>query len=438
MVLVGAAGLGVTTMGSNVVQSVIDSMQGMYPGQPAPAANVAQPAPPPAYAGPAPGTYGYARDRAFDQAGQDFSRGNYFASAGSALRGVGNAIPAEVEGAYRGLTNLAAKPFGDAPVAAPQLNKDGSYPGLAGLAVGAAQNFMPMAHAGQEFVRGVTGAAPQSPMLPEFNQQFQRTQPPAPFAAPSIMPSSGPTNGDVVAASLHAAAPPANPLVPTYSAGAPTTGNWYDHVNQLLTGHGPAAGHEILAAANARTPFAQIAAATPQLDANERAAHGGALQMGGGQQRGPVQGAIAAQQPMSDREAFYQTLPPHMAAAIKTGHFSRDQVVNLLGQVAPQMTHEHDPVWVGKNASANALSGMANLTAHGVTEDKNGHVSVAPWTLQLPADRLKALGADPEKGDVAAQLAYQFNVHKRVNSIWSQFFNAVIPLMQQGQQGQGP
>lgn len=402
---------------TNIVQSVIDSMQGMYPGQPAPAANVAPPASPPAYAGPAPGTYGYARDRAFDQAGQDFSRGNYLASAGSALRGVGNAIPAEVEGAYRGLTNLAAKPFGDAPVAAPPLNKDGSYPGLAGLAVGAAQNFMPMMHAGQEFARGLTGAAPQSPMLPEFNQQVQQLQPPrsAPFAAPPVMPSSGPTNGDVVAASLHAAAPPANPLVPTYSAGAPTTGNWYDHVNQLLTGHGPAAGHEILAAAKAGTPFAQIAADTPQLDANERAAHGG------------------AQQPMSDREAALQSLPPQLSGLIRAGHFSRDQVAHMVGSFAPQMMHERDPVWVGKNASANALAGMANLTAHGVTEDKNGNVVVDPGTLQLPADRLKALGADPANGDVAAQLIYQYNVHKRTNSIWSQFFNSIIPLMQQGQ-----
>ena len=148
----------------------------------------------------------------------------------------------------------------------------------------------------------------------------------------------------------------------------------------------------------------------------------------------PAQGAIATQQPMSDREAFYQTLPPHMAAAIKTGHFSRDQVVQLLGQAAPQMTHERDPVWVGKNASANALSGMANLTAHGVTEDKNGNVVVDPRTLQLPADRLRALGADPANGDVAAQLIYQYNVHKRTNSIWSQFFNSIIPLMQQGQE----
>ena len=429
-----------TTMGSNVVQSVIDSMQGMYPGQPAPAANVAQPAPPPAYAGPAPGSYGYARDRAFDQAGQDFSRGNYLASAGRALRGVGNAIPAEVEGAYRGLTNLAAKPFGDAPVVAPQLNKDGSYPGLAGLAVGAAQNFMPMAHAGQEFARGLTGAAPQSPMLPEFNQQVQQLQPPRPAAFPSnaSVLSSGPTNGDVVAASLHAAAPPANPLVPTYSAGAPTTGNWYDHVNQLLTGHGPAAGHEILAAAKAGTPFAQIAAGVPALDDAEHAAHGGAQQMGGGQQRGPVQGAIAAQQPMSDREAFLQTLPPQLSGLIRTGHFSRDQVAHMVGSFAPQMMHERDPVWVGKNASANALASMANLTAHGVTEDKNGNVVVDPRTLGLPADRLKALGADPANGDVAAQLAYQYNVHKRTNSIWSQFFNTIIPLMQQGQgQGQG-
>ena len=433
MASAGADGLGVTTMGSNVVQSVIDSMQGMYPGQPVPAAPVAQPVPPPAYAGPAPGSYGYARDRAFDQAGQDFSRGNYLASAGSALRGVGNVIPAEVEGAYRGLTNLAAKPFGDAPVVAPQLNKDGSYPGLAGLAVGAAQNFMPVAHAGQEFARGLTGAAPQSPMLPEFNQQFQRTQPPAPFAAPSIMPSSGPTNGDVVAASLHAAAPPANPLVPTYSAGAPTMGSWHDHVNQLLTGHGPAAGHEILAAAKTGTPFDQIAAGIPQLDANERAAHGEALQMGGGQQGGPVQGAVAVQQPMSDRESALQSLPPQLSGLIRTGHFSRDQVAHMVGSFAPQMMHERDPVWVGKNASANALSGMTNLTAHGVSEDKNGNVTVAPWTLQLPADRLKALGADPEKGDVAAQLAYQYNVHKRTNSIWSQFFNSIIPLMQQGQ-----
>ena len=424
-------------MASNVIQSVIDSMPGMYPGQAAPPPSAPPPqAPPPAYAGPAPGSFGYARDRAFDQAGQDFNRGNYLAAVGGALRGIGNAVPAEAEGAYQGAANLMSKPFGGAPVSAPTLNKDGSFPGLAGLAVGAAQNFMPMAHSGQEFARGLTGASAPSPMLPEFSQQFQKTQPPAPFAAPAPMPSSGLTNGDVVAASLHAATPPANPLVPVYSASAPTIGNWYSHVNQLLTGHGPAAGHEILAAADARTPFNQIAASIPALDANERAAHGGALQMGGARQGGPVQGAIAAQQPMSDREAFLQTLPPAYAAAIRTGNFSRDQVVHLLGQAAPQMTHEHDPVWVGKNASANALAGMANLTAHGVTEDKNGNVVVDPRTLQLPADRLKALGADPENGDVAAQLAYQYNVHKRTNSIWSQFFNSIIPLMQQGQ-GQG-
>ena len=490
MASAGADGLGVTTMGSNVVQSVIDSMQGMYPGQPAPAANVAQPAPPPAYAGPAPGSFGYARDRAFDQAGQDFSRGNYLASAGSALRGVGNAIPAEVEGAYQGLTNLVAKPFGDAPVAAPQLNKDGSYPGLAGLAVGAAQNFMPMAHAGQEFARGVTGATPQSPMLPEFNQQVQQLQPPRPAAFPSnaSVLSSGPTNGDVVAASLHAASRPANPLMPTYSAGAPTTGNWYDHVNQLLTGSGPAAGHEILAAAKAGTPFDQIAAGIPQLRQAEADSRRGAPgqsqnpyngewytpgevkgigpqgatmwspaqrqqlaqignpQNGGAQlprqtpsgdqtqgRGGPVQGAIAAQQPMSDREAALQSLPPQLSGLIRTGHFSRDQVAHMVGSFAPQMMHERDPVWVGKNASANALASMANLTAHGVTEDKNGNVVVDPRTLGLPADRLKALGADPANGDVAAQLAYQYNVHKRTNSIWSQFFNSIIPLMQQGQ-----
>ena len=421
-------------MASNVVQSVIDSMPGMYPGQAAspPSAPLPQ-ALPPAYAGPAPGSFGYARDRAFDQAGQDFNRGNYLAAVGGALRGIGNAVPAEVEGAYQGAANLAVKPFGDAPVNAPVFNKDGSFPGLAGLAVGTAQNLMPVMHGGQEFIRGLTGAPQASPMLPEFSQQFQKTQPPAPFTAPAPVPSSGPTNGDVVAASLHAASRPVNPLTPAYSAGAPTIGNWYDHVNQMLTGHGPAAGHEILAAAKSGAPFSQIEAGIPALDANERAAHGGALQMEGARQGGPVQGAIAAQQPMSDREAFLQTLPPAYAAAIRTGHFSRDQVVHLLGQAAPQMTHERDPVWVGKNASANALSSLANLTAHGVTEDKNGNVSVAPWTLQLPADRLRALGADPDKGDVATQLAYQFNVHKRVNSIWSQFFNSIIPLMQQGQ-----
>jgi hypothetical protein len=243
-------------------------------------------------------------------------------------------------------------------------------------------------------------------MLPEFNQQVQQLQPPrsAPFAAPPVMPSSGPTNGDVVAASLHAAAPPANPLVPTYSAGAPTTGALQPDVNERAA-----------------------RGVAPEYDAGARA----------GQQpqgrSGPAQGAIATQQPVSDREAFYQTLPPHIAAAIKTGHFSRDQVVQLLGQVAPQVAHERDPVWVGKNASANALSGMANLTAHGVSEDKNGNVTVAPWTLQLPADRLRALGADPANGDVAAQLIYQYNVHKRTNSIWNQFFNSIIPLMQQGQ-----
>ena len=421
-------------MGSNVIQSVIDSMQGMYPGQVAPPPSAPPPqALPPAYTGPAPGSFGYARDRAFDQAGSDFGKGNYLSAAGSALRGVGAAIPAEVEGAYQGAVNLMSKPFGDAPVSAPTLNKDGSFPGLAGLAVGAAQNFMPMAHAGQEFARGLIGAPAPFPMLPEFSQQFQKTQPSAPFAAPAPMPSSGPTNGDVVAASLHAASPPTNPLVPTYSAGAPTTGNWYDHVNQMLAGHGPAAGHEILAAAKSGAPFSQIEAGIPALDANERAAHGGALQMGGARQGGPVQGAIAAQQPMSDREAFLQTLPPAYAAAIRTGHFSRDQVVHLLGQAAPQMTHERDPIWVGKNASANALAGMANLTAHGVTEDKNGNVVVDPRTLQLPADRLKALGADPANGDIASQLIYQYNVHKRTNSIWSQFFNSIIPLMQQGQ-----
>jgi hypothetical protein len=174
---------------------------------------------------------------------------------------------------------------------------------------------------------------------------------------------------------------------------------------------------------------------SPQARAADKQAEAAwaARQQGGGQQGGPVQGAIAAQQPMSNKEAFLQTLPPHMAAAIRTGNFSRDQVVHLLGQLAPQMTHERDPVWVGKNASANALSGMANLTAHGVSEDKNGNVVVDPRTLQLPADRLKALGADPANGDVAAQLIYQYNVHKRTNSIWSQFFNSIIPLMQQGQ-----
>ena len=729
MASAGADGLGVTTMGSNVVQSVIDSMQGMYPGQPAPAANVAQPAPPPAYAGPAPGSYGYARDRAFDQAGQDFSRGNYLAAAGGALRGVGNAIPAEVEGAYRGLTNLAAKPFGDAPVVAPQLNKDGSYPGLAGLAVGAAQNFMPMAHAGQEFVRGLTGAPAPSPMLPEFGQQVRQLQPPrlAPFATPvtngDVLASVGqsfghPTADSAFAASMRTqgnanpstpeyytsgipgAIPPsnkgfvpagattggyadtggindvgsaynnfANDLVemrrkgfqdlhhpelhgvqypyiersdekrpflvttaegrdafyaahPTYdnvdkpnsadetarsgayavgrSQTAPTVENYQETLHRLVDSpgkgysyapggrsaegelsedwfkHSPRtfdemaqlmpkfarqedinAGHSNMwieqmyrqqAQENAKNggqyaPLEKLAPINPsqpqagllpyqrsgrnaqpwetpdgpltdqsmevfgdrphgshdllsqrgqpmghayytggQTPLPRRDASGAILPgqvrspaNGGwypeGQQPGltmngeivppgryskgqfvvvpgrgarpprqgePAQGATAAQQPMSDREAFLQTLPPAYAAAIRTGHFSRDQVVHLLGQAAPQMTHERDPIWVGKNASANALAGMANLTAHGVTEDKNGNVVVDPRTLQLPADRLKALGADPAKGDIASQLIYQYNVHKRINSIWSQFFNSTIPLMQQGQQGQGP
>ena len=146
-----------------------------------------------------------------------------------------------------------------------------------------------------------------------------------------------------------------------------------------------------------------------------------------------MQGAIATQQPMSDREAALQSLPPQLSGLIRTGHFSRDQVAHMVGSFAPQMMHERDPVWVGKDASANALASMANLTAHGVTEDKNGNVVVDPRTLQLPADRLRALGADPANGDVAAQLAYQYNVHKRTNSIWSQFFNSIIPLMQQGQ-----
>ena len=501
MASAGADGLGVTTMGSNVVQSVIDSMQGMYPGQPAPGANGLQPprgpagqaiatqtpllqtssidnmpgmtpgsaprglagypgqmAPPANFAqqpaqfpaaapGPAPGTFGYARDRAFDQAGGESRQGNYAAAAGNALRGVGAAIPAAAVSAYQSVADSATRPL-------PQRED-------------------PLVRGAQEFWRGLTGAsapAPVSPPLPEFNQQVQQLQPPRPAAFPSNAPipmqapSFGPTNRDVVGASLQAHQP--NGVVSQHDwgngkadvrdlaanargglPGGPTTNAWYDQLNTMLAGHGVAAGNRIFDAATHGVPFSEIAAATPGYDAEARTGQqpvrmldptGRHLYMDEGNQPqgrgGPVQGAIATQQPMSDREAFYQTLPPHMAAAIRTGHFSRDQVVHLLGQVAPQMTHERDPVWVGKNASANALSGMANLTAHGVTEDKNGNVVVDPRTLQLPADRLRALGADPANGDVAAQLIYQYNVHKRTNSIWSQFFNSIIPLMQQGQE----
>jgi hypothetical protein len=157
---------------------------------------------------------------------------------------------------------------------------------------------------------------------------------------------------------------------------------------------------------------------------------GGALlpPQGGGQQRTVAQQAVAAQQPMSDREAFLQTLPPQLSGLIRTGHFSRDQVAHMVGSFAPQMTQAADPVHQAKGLSTDILRGQVDLAMHGVSEDKNGDVVVDPRTLQLPADQLKALGADPANGDVAQQLIYQYNVRKHANSQLGTFFNSLLSL----------
>lgn len=571
---------------TNVVQSVIDSMRGMYPGQLPPGANGLQPpqgpagqaiasqtpllqvnsidnmpgmspgaaprglagypgqmAPPVSFAqqpvqfpaaapGPAPGTFGYARDRAFDQAGGESGQGNYAAAAGSALRGVGAAIPAAAVSAYQSVADSATRPI--------------------------PQRHDPLVPIAQEFWRGLTGAqtaspgqpaptnadvvmsaikatprsfgdpAPYSPLSPgnslnntqtiyqpgfvhDRQRQYEASRASEmdnsgdfrPLDAwtttrPVVQDARAAPGGPVPSSQDMFAAPqagaggplynsaqvkPPSPMFPNpwaegyspYKSGAPTGRDPFDRVEGQSASPSERAYVEknglpmgtIVAALGGQQhqgvpgqrqdPYSgkwytpgEVKSIGPQgmtmwspaemqrLGKMGNPQIGGALlpPQGGGQQRTVAQQAVAAQQPMSDREAALQSLPPQLSGLIRAGHFSRDQVAHMVGSFAPQMMHERDPVWVGKNASANAMAGMANLTAHGVTEDKNGNVVVDPRTLQLPADRLKALGADPANGDVAAQLIYQYNVHKRTNSIWSQFFNSIIPLMQQGQ-GQG-
>ena len=328
-------------------------LDGGYPGQPVSPANFSQQPPqnyPPAYAGPAPGTLAYSRDRAFDQAGSDFGQGRYAAGVGDAIRGAGIAIPAAVAGAYHSVAASAARPLGDSQSAS-----------------------SPLAHGAQELWRGLTGASPDSPPLPTFPGVSPAPAPAQPFASPA--PAL--TNGDMLAASLRAAAPQVNPLQPQPSQAGPTRDNWMGQVNALLHGQGPGAGHAILAAANAGQPFADIRAAIPQLHQQEW--------MDQGRQNPTANYAPQAQgaRPAAPQRGFtpemLSKLPADQAAAITAmGGISAGHLNALLQANAPRNVHNEDPTTVARRGVNTETQNINDLESQfpGLEMGQNGQVVI--------------------------------------------------------------